>query len=96
MVTSSHTITMFARVVLDDVTTGVSRFVIVSEVLGDMCRPVSPGRLRMNRGLSLVSGGLDRLEAELSSCCMAAVSRSSRISSRAKTGGSTTRSSSMR
>jgi hypothetical protein len=47
-VTSSHTVTVFARVVLDDVTTGVLRFVIVSEVLGDRCRPASPGRLRMN------------------------------------------------
>jgi hypothetical protein len=59
MVTSSHTITVFARAALDDVATGVSGFVIIGNVLGDRCRPVSPGRLGMNRGLSLLSGGLD-------------------------------------
>jgi hypothetical protein len=58
-VTSSHTVTVLARAALDDVTTGVSRFMIISEVLGDKRRPVSSGRLGMNRGLSLLSRGLD-------------------------------------
>jgi hypothetical protein len=58
-VTSSHTVTVLSHAALDDVSMGVSRFVIVSEVLGDRRRPVSLGRLRLNRGLSLLSGGLD-------------------------------------
>jgi hypothetical protein len=58
-VTSSHTVTVFARAAFDDVATGVSRFMIVGNVLGDKRRPVSPGRLGMNRGLSLLSRGLD-------------------------------------
>jgi hypothetical protein len=50
---------MFARAALDDVATGVSRFTVVDDVLEDRRHPVSPGRLGMNRGLSLMSGGLD-------------------------------------
>jgi hypothetical protein len=60
-VTSSHTVTVFARAALDDVATSVSGFVIVVNVIGDRRRPVPPGRLEMNRGLSLLSGGLDKL-----------------------------------
>jgi hypothetical protein len=58
-VTWSHTVTVFARAALDDVATGVSRFMVVGDVLRDRRRPVSSGRLGMNRGLSLLSGGLD-------------------------------------
>jgi hypothetical protein len=59
MVTSSHTVTVFVCAAFDDVATGVSRFMIVCNVLRDRHRPVLSGRLRMNRGLSLLSGGLD-------------------------------------
>jgi hypothetical protein len=58
-VTSSHTVIMFAHAALNDVATGVSGFVIVDNVLRDRRRPISTGRLGMNRGLSLLSGGLD-------------------------------------
>jgi hypothetical protein len=58
-VTSSHTVTVFARAALDDVATGVSRFMVVGDVLRGRRRPVSPGRLGMNRGFSLLSGGLN-------------------------------------
>jgi hypothetical protein len=58
-VTSSHIVTVFARAALNDVATGASGFVIVGNVLGDRRRPVSPSRLGMNRGFSLLSGGLD-------------------------------------
>jgi hypothetical protein len=51
---------MFARAALDDVATGVSRFTVVGDVLRDRGRPVSLGVLGMNRGLSLLSGGLSR------------------------------------
>jgi hypothetical protein len=49
---------MFARATLDDVATGVSRFMVVDDVLRGRRHPVSSGRLGMNRGLSLLSGGL--------------------------------------
>jgi hypothetical protein len=51
---------MFARAALDDVATGVSRFTVVSDLLRGRSRPVPSGRLRMNRGLSLLSGGLGK------------------------------------
>jgi hypothetical protein len=50
---------MFARAAFDDVATGVSRFMIIGNVVEDRRHPVSPSRLGMNRGLSLLSGGLD-------------------------------------
>jgi hypothetical protein len=50
---------MFAHAALDDVATGVSRFMVVGDVLRGRRRPVLPSRLGMNRGLSLLSGGLD-------------------------------------
>jgi hypothetical protein len=47
VVASRHAVTMLARATLDDVATGVSRLVVVG------------GGLRVNRGFSLLSGGLD-------------------------------------
>jgi hypothetical protein len=58
VVASSHTVTVFARAALDDVATGISRFTVVGDVLRDRGRPVPLGMLGMNRGLSLLSGGL--------------------------------------
>jgi hypothetical protein len=58
-VASSYTVIVFARAAFDDVATGVSRFMIVGDALGDRRRPVSPGRLGMNRGLFLLLGGLN-------------------------------------
>jgi hypothetical protein len=52
---------MFAPLALDDVVTGISRFTIVDDALTDRDRLVPLGMLRMNRGLSLLSGGLGRL-----------------------------------
>jgi hypothetical protein len=60
VVTSSHTVTVFARATLDDVATGVSRFTVIGNMLRDRGRPVPLGVLGMNRGLSLLSGGLGR------------------------------------
>jgi hypothetical protein len=60
VVASSHTVTVFARAALDEVATGVSRFIIVGDVLRDGGRPVPLDVLGMNRGLSLLSGGLGR------------------------------------
>jgi hypothetical protein len=82
---------MFVPPALDDVVTGISRFTVVDDAFLDRGRLVSLGVLGMNRGLSLLwegSAGCSeasphRLEAELSACCMAAVSRSPWISSRA-------------
>jgi hypothetical protein len=45
----------------DDVVTGISRFLVVDDALKDRGRPVLLGVLGMNRGLSLLLGGLDRL-----------------------------------
>jgi hypothetical protein len=59
VVASSHAITVLARVALDDVAMGVSRFAVVGDGLRGRSYPISPGRLGMNRGLSLLSGGLD-------------------------------------
>jgi hypothetical protein len=61
VVASSHTITVFVRSALDDVATGISRFTVVGDVLRDRGRLVPLGVLGMNRGLSLLSGGLGRL-----------------------------------
>jgi hypothetical protein len=89
-ITSSYTVTVFARAALDDVAMGVLRFVVVGDMLRGRSRPVPSSRFRMNRGLSLSyregsasrsEAGSRRLEAELSACCIAAVSRSSQISS---------------
>jgi hypothetical protein len=90
VVASSSTVTVFAPPALDDVVTGISRFTVVDDAFMDRGRLVPLGVLGMNRGLSLSyregSAGCSeasprRLEAELSVCCMAAVSRSPRISS---------------
>jgi hypothetical protein len=59
MVASSHTVTVHTRAALDDVVAGVSRFAVVGDGLGGRSYPVLPGRLGMNRGLSLLTGGLD-------------------------------------
>jgi hypothetical protein len=59
VVASSHAVIVLACAALDDVTTGVSRFTVVGGGLRGRSYPVSPGRLRMNRSLSLLSGGLD-------------------------------------
>jgi hypothetical protein len=61
MVASSRTVIMFAPPALDDVVTGISRFMVVDNALTDRGRPVPLGVLGMNRGLSLLSGGLGRL-----------------------------------
>jgi hypothetical protein len=52
---------MFAPSALDDVATGISRFTVIGNALRDRDRPVPLGVLDMNRGLSLLSEGLDRL-----------------------------------
>jgi hypothetical protein len=65
VVASSHTVTVFACATLDDVATGVSRLAVVGDGLRGRCYPVSPGRLGMNRGFSLLSG---RLEGPLRGC----------------------------
>jgi hypothetical protein len=61
MVASSCTVTMFAPPALKDVVTGISRFTIVDDALMNRGRLVPLGVLGMNRGLSLLSGGLYRL-----------------------------------
>jgi hypothetical protein len=58
VVASSHTVTVLARAALDDVAAGVSRFTIVSDGLRGRSHPNPSGRLGMNQGLSLLSGGL--------------------------------------
>jgi hypothetical protein len=52
---------MFAPLALDDVVTGISRLTVVDDVFTDRDRLVPLGRLGMNRGLSLLTGGLRRL-----------------------------------
>jgi hypothetical protein len=59
VVASRHAITVLACAALDDVATGVSRLVVVGGGLRGRSYPVSPGRLGVNRGFSLLSGGLD-------------------------------------
>jgi hypothetical protein len=62
MVASSCTVTTLTPSVLVDVVTGISRFVVVDDAFTNRGRLVSlGGRLGMNRGLSLLSGGLRRL-----------------------------------
>jgi hypothetical protein len=60
-ITSSYVVTVFACAALDDVAMGVSRFMVVGDVLRGRSRPVPLDRLGMNRGLSLLSGGLGEL-----------------------------------
>jgi hypothetical protein len=52
---------MFAPPALNDVVTGISRFTVVDDAFMDRDRVVLLGVLGMNRGLSLLSGGLRRL-----------------------------------
>jgi hypothetical protein len=52
---------MFAPSALDDVVTGISRFMVVDDAFTNKGRLVPLGLLRMNRGLSLLTGGLRRL-----------------------------------
>jgi hypothetical protein len=52
---------MFVPPALDDVVTGISRFTVIDDALTDRGRLVPLGVLAMNRGLSLLSGGLRRL-----------------------------------
>jgi hypothetical protein len=61
VVASSCTITMLVPSALDDVVMGVSRFMVVDDALTNIDRLVPLGVLGMNRGLSLLSGGLGRL-----------------------------------
>jgi hypothetical protein len=61
VVASSYTVTVFAPPVLDDVVTRISRFTVVDDALMDKGHPVPLGVLGMNRGLSLLLGGLGRL-----------------------------------
>jgi hypothetical protein len=57
-VTSSYAVTVFACAALDDVATGVSSFAVIGDVLRGRSHPVPSSRFGMNRGLSLLSGGL--------------------------------------
>jgi hypothetical protein len=52
---------MFAPSALDDVVTGLSRFMVVDDAFTDKGSLVPLGLLRMNRGLSLLTRGLRRL-----------------------------------
>jgi hypothetical protein len=52
---------MFVPSVLDDVVTGISRFMVVDDAFTNKGHLVPLGVLRMNRGLSLLLGGLRRL-----------------------------------
>jgi hypothetical protein len=52
---------MFAPLTLDDVVTGISRFTVVDDMFTDRGRLIPLGVLGMNRGLSLLSGGLRRV-----------------------------------
>jgi hypothetical protein len=61
VVASSCTVTVFAPLALDNVVTGISRFTVVDDAFTNRGRLVPLGVLRMNRGLSLLSGGLRRL-----------------------------------
>jgi hypothetical protein len=62
MVASSCTVTTLALTALVDVVTGILRFTVVDDAFADRGRLVpSGGRLGMNRGLFLLSGGLRRL-----------------------------------
>jgi hypothetical protein len=62
VVTSSCSVTTLAPTTLVDVVTGISRFVVVDDAFMDRGHLVPlGGELGMNRGLSLLSGGLCRL-----------------------------------
>jgi hypothetical protein len=61
VVGSSCTVIVFAPPALNDVVTGISRFTVVDDAFTDRGRLVPLGVLGMNRGLSLLSGGLHRL-----------------------------------
>jgi hypothetical protein len=61
VVASSCTVTMFVPPALDDVVTGISRFMVVDEAFTDRDHLVLLGVLGMNQGLSLLLGGLYRL-----------------------------------
>jgi hypothetical protein len=61
VVASSYTVTILVPPVLGDVVTSVSRFTVVDDAFMDRGRLVPLGVLGMNRGLSLLSGGLHRL-----------------------------------
>jgi hypothetical protein len=62
VVASSCTITTLAPPALGDVVMGISRFTVVDDAFTDKCCLVPLGGvLGMNRGLSLLSGGLHRL-----------------------------------
>jgi hypothetical protein len=61
VVASSCTVTVFAPPALDDVVTSISRFIVVDDAFTNRGRLVPLGVLGMNRGLSLLSGGLHRL-----------------------------------
>jgi hypothetical protein len=61
VVASSYAVTTLAPPALGDVVTGVSRFTVVDDAFTDRGRLVPLGMLGMNRGLSLLSGGLRRL-----------------------------------
>jgi hypothetical protein len=52
---------MFVPPALDDVVTGISRFMVVDEAFTDRDHLVLLGVLGMNQGLSLLLGGLYRL-----------------------------------
>jgi hypothetical protein len=52
---------MFSPPTLNDVVTSISRFMVVNDVFTDRGRLVPLGVLGMNRGLSLLTGGLRRL-----------------------------------
>jgi hypothetical protein len=58
VVTPSHTVTVLARAALDDVATGVSRSLVVSDGLRGGSHPDPSGRFGMDRGLSLLPRGL--------------------------------------
>jgi hypothetical protein len=58
VVASSCTVTMFVPPALDDVVTGILRFTVVDDAFVDRDRLVPLGVLKMNRGLSLLTGGL--------------------------------------
>jgi hypothetical protein len=61
VVASSYTVTTLVPPALGDVVTGVSRFSVVDDAFKDRGHLVPLGVLGMNRGLSLLSGGLSRL-----------------------------------
>jgi hypothetical protein len=62
VVASSCTVTTLTPSALVDVVTGISRFAIVNDAFKDKsCLVPLGGGLEMNRGLSLLSGGLRRL-----------------------------------